>query len=451
MKNNNTESKLRKASQEQLAEPPAFVWDNIEQEIHPTKSKRRFVIWWLGAGILTSILAIYFVMFDKDKTEPSTDHLVTSETTKDNNFSNSKETTSVNDIKKESFLKDKLTQSSFKNKSEQKINYTQTTNNKVNKKSNNTVVNLTMNPFLSNNEGYYRNTIDNVISVEINENKTNEPIQFKTPTLLEVNNTNRLELISQSIVTLGLQELNYTRPSLPIHECPKFDHKIELNPFMEFGILGGMHNLSLDQSQNTALYNLRKGSESSWYTVGLYSNFGFNISKHWHASIGAEWTMSKDKFENTSEAITKMIVTFDPTSGTAIDTSFVSGNISNKGDLTYHFIDIPINLGYSFTKNKWKYGIELSGLINIKTISEGKMYNENEGITSIEGQDNIYKNSVGLGFKSSLLLARILNDNFSLQIRPSFKTYLNAITTEGYSLPTQYRIFSVSVGLKKEF
>ena len=462
MKKNNTESNLRKASNQEMHAPPAFVWGNIEEELNSKKSKKRVALWWFGTGLIASLLIIFVAMHSSERNNMITEDVALDTTVNKSDLSNESISTDVYGIdsgsgsepqdnstitstSRQKELETSSTPSTLKNTTQQK--------NIFAKNNNQTEKNNRINNFkkLDAKENQ-NNLIREEVIAELTEKKYDNPIVHSTPTILEpLNNNVRIQALSLSIASLGIQELNYSRPLLPYIECPKFDNKIELAPFVEFGILSGLHNLSFSENQNTALYNLRKETESSWYSVGAYSNVGLNISKNWHLSIGAEWTMSKDKFESKTEGITKMIVTFDPSTGAAIDTSFVSGSISNRGDLTYHFVDIPVNVGYSFSKNKWKYGIELSGLLNIRTITEGKMFNSAEGISTIKNQGDVYKNSVGLGFKSSLLFSRELNDNFSLQIRPTFKTYLNHISTDNYILPTKYRMFSVSVGLKKSF
>ena len=41
-----------------------------------------------------------------------------------------------------------------------------------------------------------------------------------------------------------------------------------------------------------------------------------------------------------------MIITFDPTTGLPIDTSFVSGDLVDKGEIRYNTLDVPIFIGY---------------------------------------------------------------------------------------------------------
>ncbi len=455
MKKNTTESKLTKAANQQMAEPPAFVWENIEEELHPQDSKRKFAFWWFGSALMAIIFIVLFVNIDQDKNRTTTDIATSNTTVHQKNTIQNNQTTLLSSNKrttKDLDLNDKLTSDDVTSDDitiEKSIGSTQSNrnNNSIEKinKGNALIATLTteypdyLNSTTSNNTNSSRNE-KRLIAVHANNS-----------VISKSNKEDRSNISTHAITSLSTNFLIYDRADISYNECPKFNKKLEFKPFVEFGVLGGVHNIGLSQNNNIHLYNLRKNSESSWYSTGLYTNIGLNISKNWHASIGAEWTMSKDRFESKIEGITKMIVTFDPANGTAIDTSFISGALYNKGDITFHFIDIPMSLGYTISKDKWKYGIELTGLLNIKTFSEGKIYNDSEGITSIESEDNIYKSSIGLGLKSSIVIARELNDDFTLQVKPTFKTYLNTINNENYSLPTKYKLFSISIGLKKYF
>jgi len=451
MKKNNTESKLRKVAHEQMDNPPPFVWENIEEELHPKESKRRIGFWWFGSGILLTalIVALIFIINDQDKSDISMsasqselektnkiDESITSETTKekDNN-----RIALINKIDEDN----KSSESSIANNIFERnvsMHEDNTTTKEIN--SNNSISN-------SNSTQEKENKNNRIVEV-INVKATPINSLSEEKTLLE-KEENRLAIYNQSLATLEVKRLFYDRKKLTIPKIPTFENKMKFSPFAEVGILGGNHQINLSQGQEPALYNLRNNSENTWYSIGFYGNFGLNISNNWNVSVGAEWTMSKNKFENRKEGITKMIVTFDPSSGSAIDTSFISGTLIDKGDITLHFIDIPLSVGYTVSKNRWHYGVEVTGILNLKTIAEGKLLSNNEGGIMLNGQESIYKKSVGLGLRGSLVFGTKINDSYTLQVKPSFKTYLNTINDSDYPLPTDYNLFSVSVGLRKEF
>ena len=466
MKKNNTESKLKMAAKQQMADPPAFVWNNIEEELQPKESKRRIGFWWIGSGLMAIIAIALFVTIGQNKSDHTSIEPVAELVEKKNNTAsaqplnrktNTDNSISTNQLNKSQIGESKInlltatstqsknTQSQTeKQRAEQKIesenlSTTHTKNKKTIRKNTVTAINI------DHSNSRKREDINNSYNkkVAVNSTPLSQSIESK------INNIE--QFISLNLASTDLNELVYSRTDILYVDYPKLDKKIKLKPFIEFGLLGGIHNISISEGNNTELYNQRNATESSWYSTGLYTNFGLNISKNWHVSIGTEWTISKDRFASKSEEVTKMIVTFDPASGSALDTNFVSGSFYYKADITFHFIDIPISVGYTVSKEKWEYGAELTGLFNIKTFSEGKIYNENEGITTIEDKANTYKSSVGLGLRSSLLFARKLDNNFTVQVRSSFKTYLNTINTKTYPLPTRYGLFSVSVGVRKEF
>lgn len=452
MKKNNTESQLRKAAENQMEEPPAFVWDNIEEQLHSKKSNRKIIFWWVGAGLLISTMLVVFMFWGDQKeqdivkvnyskveneTITSNHSIIENESSKefDKNVNKIIITPQIDKVKNKS-----ISDIEF----EKNILEIQSSNDGVNfyTETQNTV---SPNTFIENATiSQPINILANSVTTSLTESTEDDPL------ILSADNKNRTTLDNTSIKNINLKTLNFSRPLISVNTCPEFNNTLNFKPFVEFGILGGIHNTNLKGDQNPLLFNLRNSTESTWYSTGVYGNIGFKIKRNWHLSIGAEWTMSKNKFENRKDGITKMIVTFDPSSGMATDTSFVSGTIFDKGDITFHYIDIPVNFGFSFKKNKWEYGAEFTGLFNITTSVEGKALSDQEG-SIFNRQENIYRNSVGIGIRGSLILGRRINDRYTLQIRPSYKTYFNDLNVSNYDLPTRYHLYSISVGLRKVF
>ena len=447
MKKNNTESKLRKAAQEQSDLPPNFVWDNIEEELNIKDQKRRIGFWWWGSAILifTTIITIILVRGNQDQYLHSTNQ---SYPKSDKTTQNNSNEYVNNDIKNSN------TPNLIGTKTIEKTNKLKAAN--LNNKNTGTLkdqlskVSKTKDDFEnSNNLPNHQNLTITSVDKTYKENSIFN-IQEENKTL-SINEEMRITNTYHPLASLNINSPTYSRQLLPTQEYSSFENKKYFNPFLEYGIIAGVHALNFSKAQNHNIYNQRKESERSWYSTGIYSQIGMNIFSNWYASIGVEWTMSKSKFENRKNGITKMVVNLDPNTGSAIDTNFISGSILDKGDITLHFIDIPFNLGYTVSNNNWLYGAELSTLINLKTTAEGKLLTGSEIGTLSNGQQDIYKKSVGLGFKGSLLLGRKINEQYILQLRPSYKTYLNPISASNNSLSTRYNLFSLSVGMKRFF
>lgn len=450
MKKNNTESKIREAAQNQMANPPTFVWENIQEEIHPKKRKRRMAFWWIGSGISTVIiLSVLLLRSNKEEIvinpKVTKSELNTTYQNKQKIKSESKIT--FGNIEQIANYKDGKDNAHFNLKNEpieEKNNGIKIIANSANDVAHKNIIQT--NDIVSiKNQNLLANNTEQLID------KSRPKTNVSKTESLSINPKERPKYTGQLISTLASQNLFYSRRILGSASRPILDTKIKIETFTEFGLIGGYHNIKLSQGLDENLFNMRNNSESTWYSTGVYGNVGIKIYDNWHISLGAEWIMSKNKFESESKGITKMIITFDSSSGSAIDTNFVSGTMFDKGDITLHLIDIPLSLGYTISKNKWQYGIEITGLLNIKTAAEGKVFSNEEGGRLLNGQENIYKSSIGLGLKGSLLFARKINDSYTIQIRPSYKTYINTINRDNYALPTRYNLFSTSLGIRKEF
>lgn len=453
MKKNITEYKLQRASQEQATDPPAFVWDNIEKELPAVKLKKRVIWWWIGAAMTTILLAVAYLFFTCNQNNSvvnlsSSNDINESIKQKDNALSKTSKTKEIDQINNQVGTNKNIVNNSKKQsisvnkilgKNEQDHNENTTVVSLGNETDD---VSINLDLLITNNTWRANKKNGESVDVHIEPNENND----RTDNVVDL----RSIYIQQNIALLELSKLRYDRSDILIHENVFTKKESGLQSFIELGVLGGIHNINLSPGPNKGLYSLRNDSESTWYTSGIYGSYGIHLNRHWYVSLGVDWTISKNRFDNTSNNVTRLVITQDATTGMAKDTSFVTGKLYDKGDITFNFIDIPLSFGYIFSKNKWQYGIELTGLLNIRTYTEGKILNQAER-NILENQKDIYKNNVGLGIKSSLLISRTINDRCSVQIRPSFKTYFTNINLESYPLDTKYNLFSLSVGVRRNF
>ncbi len=235
-------------------------------------------------------------------------------------------------------------------------------------------------------------------------------------------------------------------------ECPSFENKNKHIPlFAEINGIIGSPNKQLTAIESSTLLDNRNLSETDWYMWGANIGLGVNITPNIYAGVGLEWSQTKDKFLKKQDALTKVIISFDPKTNQPIDTSYVTGLLINKGEIKYNMLDIPVYAGVTKNFGTWDFGLELGALFNMSFSAEGKIINQNQDVSRISQEAPIYKDKIGMGIRGSLVIRKYLGNGIALQVKPTYKTYLNEIQNSNYNLNTKLSMVRVDIGFRKDF
>lgn len=418
--NLNNDIFLKRMADQYDAEPPGFVWENISVQLKKNK-KRKYLVYLIMTSI---IISGFFLLFLKNYFHYPTRGL--------NNgfYRNLNSTKSLLNLSVTSEVKE------------------------INTRLSSIKIPMAGNPKKTNfNNNFYFASLRNN-----DETKSSERDEMFKDTYMSLNTSENLNIKTSEITTRLNQKMyihSKTNQKLKIRfddgiKCPEFGQSKKLL-YAEFGLTGGYHIKTISDGSNQKLASWRKETESSWYSWGAYGAFGVNITKNFYIGTGLDYTQSKDKFNRSSEEITKMIITFDPASGAPIDTSFVTGKLVNKGEIRYNMIEIPLTFGLVKDYQNWNFGLELSPLYNFSFNSKGKIINDQQIISTIEKEAPVYKKNLGFGAKFSFLIRRKIANGLSVQLKPGFKTYFKNINDANYSLPIRYYQIYLSAGIRKDF
>lgn len=420
---------LKKLSDDNVVMPPDRVWSNIERSLDKQSKRKWFLLLFLIVFAVLICVSAFFYNNWITKTGKSNDFQNSNNVTKFENQNNAILGSKRTDLHKKIF-KNADTDIHLISKK-----YFKSSNTLKVKK-------MIQTPSDFNNENY---TILKNTESENSPNSVNSKTETKDLTQLKYLNKSIHILKINSLLNLKL------KPDFDkVIKCPEFSDK-RAYLFIEGGLFGGYHIKNIKDGNNAILAEMRRETDSDWYSWGAYGMIGYNISKHFYIATGVDYVQSKDKFNKTSSQITKMIITFDAKTGAPIDTSFLTGNEVNKGEIRYNMIDIPLTLGYNVKRGSWDIGVELSPLYNLKFTATGKIIDQNLDASKINLIDKVYKSNIGFGVKASLVAMKMIAENTSVVIKPTFRTYLNRISYDGYSLPTYYYQLGINIGVRHEF
>ena len=464
-KHRNIEEKMKAVASAEHTTPPPFVWENVTAELDKdTEPKRRFFFLIWGSAFAAIALMGYIIMSSGsieniEQESLSSIEMGTSLKNGDTqNTANAEElTTAPNENFKETKEPKSTLQSSEKSSSNEQSDKTTAPQKKLIKSKS------TASSFSSEFNTKSKKPNETVTSIKqsisrqniLTPNKTNENSATKLETAAKTSSTNRalynIDLLSEKLQELAMETRKID--GLKSVECPTFTKKKNIpKPFLELSGILGSHSKSIEQGLGSqVLLDNREATEKSWLGYGAQLTIGWYLNSNFYLVSGVEVSRATDKFDQSREGLTKMIIDFDLESGDPVDTSFVVGNIVNSGIVKYDMLEVPLILGYRQLIGKWSLGLEAVALLNLKFAASGKIATANGTISTIADEGSVYKSNIGLGLKSSLVMGRYISHGVSLQSRVTYKSYLSDINETTYELPTQMQFWRLELGIRKEF
>jgi len=417
----NTEQFQHKIAQNKAVNPPDFVWDNIAQ--HLDKKRRRNVVWiWiLTSGILAGVAGyLYFpdkqtIIAKVEDKSPSSKIITTDENTLSNHG---------------------LKQQVEKYEKKHVLSTTDGQKSKAN------IVTTTKSLSKSNTQDI----------VEYSVQTSQKTVEILSENRVEDQATVSKAMEKVSIPTLLGNKLGTCNSFKDDIICHDFRIRKRKSYFVEAGLQLGRPLKTISGSDTEKpLLDLRNLTERSWYSWGAYGKIGMYLYKGIYASTGIEFVQSKELFILEKEAITKMIINFDPNTGLPIDTSFVTGNLVNKGEIRYNAIDLPLSVGFLSNVQKWNFGAEVSARINLKFSATGKTYNQNLALTRIENEGNMYKSNIGLSLKGSVMIGYNIFRKTTVILKPYYLWQTKPVNDASNPVVTKLNNVGVELGVRRDF
>ncbi len=448
----NLEESLRLEINTGVTEAPSFVWDNIESALDQN-NKRRPLFWILGAGLclLTGLFLTYSTLSETASQEQN-DAVVIHPDLVEPNPSNKNTVTALTTPTDESNTADSGLIRELKTANTKTATNRLVSEKKKERKKKPTpeLTNQSDTPDLElrKKEILPKASVSEKLSLLRSEALEKEANSSPVKVLLE---KERAALPLLNIEVKGGTEV--LRLSDKVN-CPTFSNKIKKTPFVEInGLLGRpIKTLSSSDVSSQELLDARNDSENSWYAWGGNIAAGLYFNRNLYAGAGLEWSQSKEKFDFTQESLVKMIITFDPVTSLPIDTSFVSGNLIEKGEIRYSSLDLPLFVGYQKSFKKWEIGIEGALLFNLNFKVEGKIFNKSLDIERVEtASTETYKNNVGLSYRASVVFRRFFGNGYSFHVKPTYRRFANQIQQVDYELQTKMSQVRIDFGVRKDF
>jgi hypothetical protein len=465
------EGALASRFEEDIQLPPDQNWDNLQQELFPTK-KRRFVALWIAASLI--LLGVLGIVFFQKSTKSEKEIKAKNETQnkeirpknlKKNSSNNPQQKVVLNEkaeeskIKRESNVSNELNQSvSNQTKNSEPANSeTRSSNSKnksgkstkskrnISKKQNQTTnssANLTLTKEIGNNKNEESiNNVNSDIETILNSNNSSE-------------NSSKNARIQDATIRLKLLpiQFNSTTQSSPIHEVAKKD-KTDFKPYLSLQvapligrnirIISGTFNS--DNTNSNALGERRTPLPKYGYQTTL--NYHFN--KRLSLNAGFQWAggdfqsrwffkyLQIDPITNDVRLKTTSgeASTTDPTLLQSI-TNGTSGIYKLRINHAFSLYSIPVGITYRFTDERFspyfRTGVNME-FFGRRTLSLDVLEN---GITrNVELNLNRPNNRLNLQAIFALGIETRIKSNWSFFAEAGYYVPLNQfVNANGYSV-----------------
>jgi len=493
MKKFNKELKNRLEGFESKVEVPE-IWAAIEGEVDAInapkkeKKKRRFFWWFFGLTLLGIFMTTAYFVYKP--IESNSIHSLTQQSIQKN-----KEKEVITSSPKDEELNFKIAQQknieqevATPNPQKEIANNTKTkTFSKEKKDQFNSVSSSTPEYMIESKQREvgldFSNPIpDNVttFSGEINEtvellNVTNslqkiasedQIIDFQEPknkpikTILQANTKLApIKYISLSLFDLSTDNTETIKEQL--ERTPSITSPIQMSNWtLMLGVTSGasLINKTFDASSDDSqqLYNNRLLTEDPLEAIHIHTLATLQHMSGWSLQSGFGMTQINERFQGTQETIDSFNYNgitayriYSPQDSVAILGELVNRKITRltkKDYNNYRLYEIPILLGYQFSKDKWGIGIQAGINLNIRLNTKGIALNKEGEFTEIDPTS--YKTNIGLGYQFGLNANYQLTNEMLLNIGPKIYLYPQNFMESSSFLQQNYQLFGLQMGVQ---
>lgn len=444
-------------------DPPAYVWDSLEQDLKKNKRKKRFFVWWL-AGLLFVLSTSTYLYQKLDSTQEEYSELATSSKMEIDSDIDKSEDIKSNEIQNESTLQSEQNNqeanSTIENQFEVAENRPGKTSNQANNKSsikkieNSTTEILMRNQSneysdinsktpLSNNSKLSTLSVAETFENKINEENTNSGNYLNGKIENNFLNRNRLSIptLKNTLLHLYPFSRNLKNPT-PSYPPPiKIDNRNlnTITAILHIGRPNFSNVLSGSESIST---------ESDWYSYGLGISYHREIINGLYLGSGINYRQSKRKFNYESEDISLRGYEQRLTTP-SIPLEY--GKLISEGEQNFSFIDLSLGIKYDVWSKHIKVSVSMAAIFNLQLRSKGKALDTDRNIIRYTNGDNLYQSNIGFGFSPSITVDIPIYKNFNLTLSPNYTSYFQNLESGQLLREMGYSNFGLDLGLSRKF
>lgn len=228
-----------------------------------------------------------------------------------------------------------------------------------------------------------------------------------------------------------------------------------------FDALGGMgyafKNLENTGDSDSDFYvAARDSTEQSWYSFGGGIRANMRYESGLVLRAGISYSQINEIFEVTDGDATRTIITeIRDANGNVIgtETTVENGELYKKIHNRLRFVDIPVMLGYEWTKKKLTFSANAGASFNLQFKQKGEFLSDQlDPVTFTTGAPNQYdyfKTKIGISYIGSIGMTYQLKNNLDLLVEPQIRYMPTTIGNNNIS--QRYTDVGLYTGLRYYF
>ena len=222
--------------------------------------------------------------------------------------------------------------------------------------------------------------------------------------------------------------------------------------------VGSVHRELVDPTKPYENYNnIRAATETPLDAFHLGINYGQNLGKQFYISAGLEFSQITERFsftnfeltgtETRDSLVTNLYVDAVgfATSTLGTGTGTVYSNVNYVIYNRYRNVTIPLTAGWRITTGKWAIGLSVGVDFSLAFGFKGTILDTH---LDFDSNPNLFRSRAGLSWTAGLDIGYRISEDFSLFLRPSFRSVPNIIDDTQSSAEQLYKLHRVGLGLR---
>lgn len=289
------------------------------------------------------------------------------------------------------------------------------------------------------------------------ETNTKEETIVQKSTIQQVEKLARLPQLKADLLSMVAQ------PQLKGPEgCYAFSGgRKQIVDALSFDVLGGMgyafKNLENTGDPDSDFYlTARDSTEKDWYSFGAGLRANIRYESGLVLRVGASFSQINEIFEirdgNATETVTTEI---RDANGNVIgtETTVKEGELYKKTHNRLRFVDVPVMLGYEWTKKKLTFSANAGASFNLQFTQKGDFLSDQLDpvtfTTDAPNQYDYFKTKIGISYIGSIGMTYQLKDNLDLLVEPQVRYMPTTIGNNNIS--QRYTDVGLYTGLRYYF
>ncbi len=317
-------------------------------------------------------------------------------------------------------------------------------------------------------DNYVNNGLTNTVEPSLDKN-TSTPSNYLHQSYLD---ENQEDLKQGRLLAIDPIAVNYSITLLEEEEeTPPSAQEIIIakqNPFQfSVQVYSGIgfvnRTLSVKEGQEAdEILLLRSATEKSLEVLNNGIKVGLTHKGGLNASIGFQYARVAERFQYDTR-----FLQLDSTANQVIGQSnnllgtrnTIIGYAPNNTihDLeydfynNYHFIEIPISLGFQKRVSSWDIGLRVSYIQNLSLRTKGRVLNSSFEVVNTTQENDLFRNSLNVSFEGGANVNYNFTPHIAVGLEAFYRYLPQSITKTEYALDQRYNWIGLNASLKYSF